>query len=253
LLNSKQPSIDSSLKWFDIREDLPLSVEKFLKQRAVNIAVAGSYVLPNWYDPQGKLRTFACRTSRISPFRMIVDVPVVGKVGDRLTAYFRDFGNFEASISDTQTGAVLLELEMTRSMREKFANQLTWLERKLKEPGVTDQRKDARIVPANPHSIMTLADGTIHGCFVIDISSSGAAVSATLQPQIGTPLAIGACVGRVVRLLPDGFAVKFIEPVNRHELERRLITPSAPKAATGNAAVAPRAGAGVLVAASGHS
>jgi hypothetical protein len=253
LLNSKQPSIDSSLKWFDIREDLPLSVEKFLKQRAVNIAVAGSYVLPNWYDPQGKLRTFACRTSRISPFRMIVDVPVVGKVGDRLTAYFRDFGNFEASISDTQTGAVLLELEMTRSMREKFANQLTWLERKLKEPGVTDQRKDARIVPANPHSIMTLADGTIHGCFVIDISSSGAAVSATLQPQIGTPLAIGACVGRVVRLLPDGFAVKFIEPVNRHELERRLITPSAPKAATGNAAVATRAGAGVLVAASGHS
>ena len=253
MLNSKRPSIDSSLKWFDIREDLPLSVEKFLKQRAVNIAVAGSYVLPNWYDPQGKLRTFACRTSRISPFRMIVDVPVVGKVGDRLTAYFRDFGNFEASISDTQTGAVLLELEMTRSMREKFANQLTWLEKKLKEPGVTDQRKDARIVPANPHSVMTLADGTIHGCFVIDISSSGAAVSAKLQPQIGTPLAIGACVGRVVRLLPDGFAVKFIEPVNRHELERRLITPSAPKALPSNAAVATRAGAGALVAASGHS
>jgi hypothetical protein len=228
-----------------------LSVEKFLKQRAVNIAVAGSYVLPNWYDPQGRLRTFACRTSRISPFRVIVDVPVVGKVGDRLSAYFRDFGNFEARISDTQTGAVLLELEMTRAMREKFANQLTWLERKLKEPGVTDQRKDARIVPANPHSTMTLADGTIHGCFVIDISSSGAAVSAQLQPQIGTPLAIGACIGRVVRLMPDGFAVKFIESLNRNELERRLITPAAPKVATGNAAVAPRAGGGVLVAASG--
>lgn len=249
-LNSKQASIDSSLKWLDIREDLPLSVEKFLKQRAVNVAVPGNYVLPNWYDPQGKLRTFACRTSRVSPFRMIVDVPVVGKVGDRLSAYFRDFGNFEASISDTQTGAILLELEMTRSMREKFASKLTWLEKKQKEPGVPDLRKEARIVPASPHSIMTLADGTIHGCFVIDISSSGAAVSAQLQPQIGTPLAVGACIGRVVRLLPDGFAVKFVEPLNRNELERRLITRSAPKTLTGNAAVAPRAGAGVPVGAS---
>ena len=44
----------------------------------------------------GRLRTFACRTSRVSPFRMIADVPVVGKVGDRLTSYFRDFGHFDA-------------------------------------------------------------------------------------------------------------------------------------------------------------
>ena len=59
-----------------------MSVERFLKQRAVNIAVDGSYTLPNWYDCEGRLRTFACRTTRVSPFRMILDVPVVGKVGD---------------------------------------------------------------------------------------------------------------------------------------------------------------------------
>ena len=139
-----------------------MSVEKFLKQRAVNVAVAGHYTLPNWYDSRGKLRTFACRTSRVSPFRMIVDVPVVGKVGDRLTTYFRDFGNFDASISDTQTGSFLLELEMTRPMREMFANKLTWLEKKLKVPGIPDLRKDARIVPTNHHTTLTLADGTVH-------------------------------------------------------------------------------------------
>lgn len=64
-----------------------MSVETFLKQRAVNVAVLGNYTLPNWYDPQGKLRTFACRTTRVSPFRLMADVPVVGKVGDRLSAY----------------------------------------------------------------------------------------------------------------------------------------------------------------------
>lgn len=143
-----------------------MSVEKSLKQLAVNVAVAGSYTLPNWYDPRRKLRTFACRTSRVSPFRMMVDVPVVGKVGDRLTSYFRDFGKFDASISEIMTGSFLLELEMATPMREQFSSKLTWLEKKQKEPSIPDLRKEARIIPASVHSILTLADGTTHGCFV---------------------------------------------------------------------------------------
>jgi hypothetical protein len=205
-----------------------VSVEHFLKQRAVNVIVGGSYTLPNWYDPQGKLRTFACRTTRVSPFRMMVEVPVVGKVGDRLTSYFRDFGRFDGRIGDTRVGGFLLELEMTGSMREKFASKLTWLESKQKNPSIRDVRKDARIIPENPHSTLTLANNTSHTCFVIDMSVSGAAVSAQMQPPIGMPLAVGACIGRVVRLLPDGFAVKFVETQNRHDLNR-LIARSAPQ------------------------
>lgn len=225
-----------------------MSVEKFLKQRAVNVAVIGNYVLPNWYDPQGRLRTFACRTSRVSPFRMMVDVPVVGKVGDRLSTYFQDFGKFDASISETQTGLFLIELEMTRPIREKFASKLTWLEKKQKEPALADMRRDARIVPSTPHSTLTLADGTVQACLVIDMSPSGVAVSAQLQPQIGTPLAVGACIGRVIRLLPDGFAVKFVAPLNRHELERRLVTRLTSPVLSGQAPGVPRNGGGVLLA-----
>jgi hypothetical protein len=188
-----------------------VSIEAFREERAVSIIAGGNYVLPYWYDPQGKLRTFACRTRRVSPFRMVVDVPVVGKVGDRLTSFFPDFGKCDGLISDTKAGSFLLELEMTRSIREKFAKKLAWLEKKLKEPSIPDLRKDARMIPASPHSSLTLGDGTTHECFVIDMSISGVAVSAQVQPQIGTPLAVGACIGRVVRLLPDGFAVKFVQ------------------------------------------
>src|SRR6267154_6682639 len=113
-----------------IREDFTVSVEKFRKQRAVNVVVTGNYTLPNWYDPQGKLRTFACRTTRVSPFRMMVDVPVVGKVGDRLTTYFRDFGKFEGLISDTMERGFLLELEMTRERRERLSETLIWISKK---------------------------------------------------------------------------------------------------------------------------
>ena len=103
-----------------------MSVKEFLKQRAVNIAVGGQYTLSNWFDSQGKPRTFACRTSRVSPFRMLVAVPVVGKVGDHITSYFGDFGKLEGEISDTTARNFLLELAMTPRMREKFASSPGW-------------------------------------------------------------------------------------------------------------------------------
>jgi hypothetical protein len=71
---------------------------------------------------------------------------------------------------------------------------------------------------------MILADGSIHGCFIIDISPSGAGISTEVQPPpIGTPLAIGACVGRVIRIFETGFAVKFIERQDIDDLSRRII------------------------------
>ena len=208
-----------------------MSVKEFLNQRAVSIAVGGQYTLAKWFDAQGKPRTFACRTSRISPFRMIVAAPVLGKVGDSISSYFGDFGKLNGVISDTASGSFLLELEMTKSLRERFATKLTWLDKRQKNPNIRDGRKQPRIIPASPHSTMTLADGTVRSCFIVDMSTSGAAVSAEVQPPIGMPLAVGACVGRVVRHLPDGFAVRFVEDQKRNDLERLVIRPTPPLSA----------------------
>jgi hypothetical protein len=203
---------------------LVVSIERFLRQRAVDIVMEGTYVLRNWYDPEGKLRTFTCRATRVSPFRMMVEMPVVGKVGDNLISYFRDIGNFEGTISDTARNGVLLELEMAQPMRAKLADKLTWLEKRTRDPaGISDARKTPRFVPKASHSILTLADGTIHNCFVIDASLSGVAVKAELQPPVGTPLAIGACVGRVIRHTNDGFAVKFAKQQSRDELHGLIL------------------------------
>jgi len=214
-----------------------MSVKEFLKQQAVNIAVGGQYTLSNWFDAQGKPRTFACRTSRVSPLRMLVAVPVVGKVGDHITSNFGGFGKLEGEISDTTTRSFLLELAMTPRMREKFVSKLTWLEKKQKNPGLPDSRKQPRIIPASPHSTLTFADGSTRSCFVI-MSVSGASVCSDVQPRVGMPLAIGASVGRVVRHLPNGFAVKFVEQQSRDDLDRLVIRP-APRSAGGTKA-APR-------------
>lgn len=205
-----------------------VSVERFLRQRAVSIAVDGSYTLPNWYDCEGRLRTFACRTTRVSPFRMIVDVPVVGKVGDRLSSYFRDFGKFAGHISDTMDGSFLLELEMTRPERERLADKLTWLEKRQADPGLAEARGHPRFVLPNSNTTLTLADGSIHSCFIIDVSASGVAVSSEQRPAVGTPLAIGGCIGRVVRTFDSGFAVRFLDTYKIAELTRLISRESAP-------------------------
>ena len=201
-----------------------MSIERFLKQRAVDIVMEGTYVLPNWYDPQGKLRTFACRATRVSPFRMMVEIPVVGKVGDNLTSYFRDIVNFEGTISDTARGGVLLELEMTQQMRAKLADKLTWLEKKTKDPAsISDARKTPRFVPKAALSTLTLADGTVHSCYVLDASLSGVAVATEVRPPVGMPVGIGACIGRVIRHTSEGFAVKFVKQQSRDELNGLVV------------------------------
>src|SRR5258708_8212505 len=159
---------------------------------------------------------------------MLVEVPVVGKIGSSITSYFSDFGKLEGVISDPASGAFLLELEMTRPMREKLANMLTWLEKKLKDPRLPDVRKDARIIPANPHSTLIRADGSTHSCFIIDMSVAGAAVSAEVQPPVGMPLPTGACIGRVVRPLPNGFSGNVVEQPNRNALYPPIAPPLPP-------------------------
>jgi hypothetical protein len=195
-----------------------------MNQRAVNVAVGGRYSLANWFDPQGRRREFACRTTRMNPFRMLISVPVVGRVGERIVSYFGDFGRLDGWIADTVNGGVLVDLEVDRALREKLARQLTWLEKKQKD-GIKDARTDGRIVPKDPHSTIIFGDGDYRSCFIIDMSSSGAAISADVQPDIGTPLAVGACVGRVIRHFREGFAVKFIERQDGTALEYLVSRP----------------------------
>ena len=202
-----------------------MSAQAFLQQRAVDVAVGGRYSLANWYDHHGNRREFACRTSRVSPFRMLVSVPVIGKVGERVVSYFGDFGKLDGWIADTVAGGFLIDLETDKAQREKLARKLSWLEKRQRDPSLVEARENGRIIPKNPHSTVIFADGTYRDCFIIDMSQSGAAVSADVQPEIGMPLAIGACVGRVVRHFREGFAVKFVASQNEQHLEKLIARP----------------------------
>jgi PilZ domain len=194
----------------------------FLDQTGFDLRLGGRYSLANRRDMAGIRREFACRTSRVSPSQMMVSVPVVGTVGERVISYFGEFGKLDGLIVDIEKGGFLVELFVTRARREQFASKLAWLDRKQKDT-VIDGRAQERIVPENPHSTIVLADGSTTDCFVIDMSATGAAISSELQPALGTPLAVGRAVGRVVRRFDEGFAVKFVEQQRPDRLEHIVI------------------------------
>ena len=54
------------------------------------------------------------------------------------------------------------------------------------------------------------------------MSASGTAVQASIQPAVGSLVAIGSVPGRVVRHFEGGFAVRFVELQELGELEALL-------------------------------
>ncbi len=93
--------------------------------------------------------------------------------------------------------------------RAKLLAKIVWLDQHInyEKP---DDRRSKRIVPQNPHSTLILSDGFVLTCFVIDMSVSGASVSADITPEMRMPLAVGTVVGRVVRQFVGGFAAQFM-------------------------------------------
>lgn len=199
-------------------------LNEFMQRRAVDLRTGGRYSLASRRDMQGNRREFACRTTRISPFQMLVAAPVLGPRGERVVSHFGELGKLDGWITDTVEGGFLVDIAATRKAREGLATKLSWLEKKQRD-AVVDLRQQQRLVPENPHTNLIFGDGTTLSCFVIDVSPSGVAVSADVEAEIGTRLAVGRAVGQVVRQFNEGFAVQFDRLLEMEYLEEMIRPP----------------------------
>lgn len=186
--------------------------------------IGGRYTLPSRGTGRSKRpRIFACRTQSISPKMAVVLAPVVGNLGEKVTANFQDLGLVRGTIARFIEGGFALAVEASVEERSRLAARIDWFRRK-RELSLPDQREHRRFLPRNPRSTLTLASGKSLTCFIINMSISGVAISADLSPRLGAPLAVGRVVGRVVRQLDVGFAVKFLSPQDPAHLETLLVT-----------------------------
>ena len=115
----------------------------------------------------------------------------------------------------------VFDIDATPEERRSIAARILWLKRRSVR-AESDKREHKRTLPHDARSTIILADGRMLRGVLIDISRSGAALSADVVPALGEPIMIGRVPARVVRLLKVGFAVQFDEVQPAEQLEQRL-------------------------------
>jgi hypothetical protein len=171
--------------------------------RRLRVDFPGRYMLTDG-------REHPCRVLDISAGGVKLATPTVGHVGERVVAYLDHIGRLEGVIARVYRTGFAVEITATARKRESLIAQLNVLA--TRHPVAPPQhRQHARMIPPNPYTTMTLADGTCVNCRLLNVSLSSAAVASDTNPPVGTLIRIGGAAGRVVRASEDSFAVEFLE------------------------------------------
>jgi hypothetical protein len=192
---------------------VPMSEERRRFQR-VKVHLLGRYMLQD-------RREFPCQVINMSPGGLALLAQGIGGVGERVVAYLDHIGRVEGKITRIIDNGFAMTVSATPRKRDKLAAQLTWLANR-KILNLPEDRRHDRIVPRNPIARLTLADGRIMNCRIIDLSLSGVAVSAELKPEVGAQLMVGTVHGHVVRHLEEGFAIEFAHPQSAETVENSV-------------------------------
>ena len=201
---------DDEINWVDRRKDIRIIAR-----------VPGRFSLADRRDSRGERRVFSCRAINLSGHAIGLATPITGKLGDRVIAHIDHLGKLEGKIIRVLERGFVMSVNATDDERQKLIAKIEWLE-KFKDLDISDRRAERRYLPQAPHSQIMLADCKRETCLVVDYSATGVAVSADTVPVIGTVLAVGKLIGRVVRHFEGGFAVQFIERQNHEHVETRL-------------------------------
>lgn len=181
----------------------------------------GRYSLERAAREDGSPRVFSCRTHRISPDQLVVEAPVCGEIGERVKAWIEHFELVSGRVSAINDRHFGIALQLTPKAREVFESRILWVRDHVEE-GVPDLRSGKRMPMPSMKPMIILSNGHIQDCFIIDASTTGAAVSADIELKIGTRLALGCVVGTVVRQLETGFAMQFDDEQDPDCLRRVL-------------------------------
>lgn len=167
----------------------------------VTVDLSGRYMLTDKNE-------YGCFVVDMSPGGVLMNAPQLGEVGEHVIAYIDHIGRVEGKIARKFDGGFAMTIEASMRKRDKLAAQLTWLANR-KALNLPEDRRHERILPKNPDSQITLPDGQILRCRLLDLSLSGAAVMLQTKPEIGTQVLLGRIRARVVRHIENGIAVEF--------------------------------------------
>lgn len=192
----------------------PLDLEEGRRFQRVKVNLLGRFMLPSRQE-------YPCQVVDMSPGGAALITPVAGEVGERVIAYIDHIGRIEGKIRRPFQGGFAIDILATPRKRDKLAAQLTWLANR-HVLNLPEDRRHERLVPSDPITQLTLADGRVYKCRIIDVSLSGAALAIEVKPAIGQAVSLGRMKARVVRHLEQGIAVEFAAPQTAESIETNM-------------------------------
>jgi hypothetical protein len=176
--------------------------------------IFGRFMLPDMSE-------HACQVGQLTPDGAVFITTIVPETDSQIVAYIDDIGRVEGVSGEVVPGGFRIAFSHTGQRRARFASRLSGRSGKNTTVG-TDLRRHARQAPDDNHSYVTLPDGRIYPCEVIDISLSGAAVKVDVMPSLGTYLILGKMRGRIVRYVDSGIAIEFMRPLDTTQISDQI-------------------------------
>lgn len=188
--------------------------------------VTGRYVLGEQEQRSGG-NILACRLRTISPTEFVATVPAVGSIGEVVSASFGPFGALQGRISRYVDDGFVVKLDGARAAQALLAERIEAFRRQPQSTETEDRRTAGRYMPAEPRSMLFVEPDIAVSCLIVDYSATGAVISASTRPALGTSVTVGHMPARVMRHFEYGFAVRFDNPHPDDDIETMLETPRA--------------------------
>ena len=179
----------------------------------VSQTLFGRYMLPDMSE-------HPCQVTDISIAGATFITQTPPAPGLSLVAYLEELGRIEAVSGEAIPGGFRITFAVKGSRLEKLESRIKWLGQR--QTGEDEGRRHARFEPRDNQSQITLPDGRVYNCEVVDISLSGAGIKVDVMPSLGTYVMLGKMRGRIVRYLENGVGIEFIKQLDRAQLTDKI-------------------------------
>jgi len=163
---------------------------------------------------------FPCKMIDISLSGAALMAPVEPDMGEKIIAYFDQFGGLEGNVARNFTGGFAIRFSITEHKRQKLAGTLAAMLDKTRTSGGIERRHYERVVARSKTQTLALGEKFSIDCEILDLSISGASVMTAARPGLGTLLKLGTTNARVVRHHDRGIALEFVDVQKPNALRR---------------------------------
>jgi hypothetical protein len=134
--------------------------------------------------------------------------------GKHMVLYIEGFGRYEGTIVLHGGGMPALNFTIGELKRKRLVEMLHQFVSQGPQAAseLTELRRYVRS-PTAPRDEIVRQNGERMACDILDISLDGASLKTEGRPSIGEVIALGRCLGRVVRHHRNGIAIQYVRAV----------------------------------------